>query len=323
MRAVQVREFGAPEVLRVAEVEDPQPGPGEVLVAVEAAGAIFGDALVRSGAYPRPLPYVPGMEVGGQIVGVGPEVDPGLRGRWVVATTPGMSGGYAQFARVTVASSYLVPEGLPLDEAVAVFQAGGLAAGILGALRVGAGDSVLVTAAAGRIGSLLVQLARNAGAETVIGAVGSAAKLAAVWGAGVDLAVDYSEAGWTDQVGKQTGGKGVDVVLDAIGGSVRTQAMRAAAAGSGRIGVYGFASGESMIDTKDIAGKGLTVVGALGAVWAKPAAEQRADVEGVLTAVAAGELTPRIHRGYPLEKAADAHAELEGRRNIGAVLLHP
>ncbi|MGI5329352.1 zinc-binding dehydrogenase [Actinomadura nitritigenes] len=323
MRAVQVRAFGAPEVLRVAEVEDPVPEAGEVLVAVEAAGVVFGDTLVRSGAYPRPLPYVPGMEVGGEVVAVGPEVDPALRGRRVVATTPGMSGGYAQLARVAAASAHLLPGGLPLDEAVAVFQAGGLAAGILSALRVGAGDRVLVTAAAGRIGSLLVQLARRAGAGTVIGGVGSAGKLAAVRRAGVDLAVDYSDPGWADAVRERTGGRGVDVVLDAIGGSVRSQAMRNAAARSGRIGVYGFAGGDPAIDTKDIAGKGLTVVGALGVVWAKPEAERRADVEGVLKAANSGELTPRIHRRHPLERAADAHADLEARRNIGAVLLHP
>jgi len=323
MRAVHVSAAGSPEVLRVVEIDRPEPGRGEVLVAVEAAAVIFGDVMVRSGAYPWKFPYVPGIEVGGQVVAVGPDADPALNGRWVVATTPGMTGGYAQFARVEAASVHLVPEGLPLDEAVAVFQAGGLAAGILGALRVGAQDSVLITAAAGRIGSLLVQLARARGARTVIGAVGSEGKLPAVWGNGVDLAVDYSDPGWIEKVTKQTGGEGVDVVLDAIGGSLRSQAMKTAAAGTGRIGVYGFAGGETSIDTVDISARGLTVVGALGVVWARPEDEQRADVENALKAAAAGDLVPTIHRGYPLEKAPEAHAELEGRRNIGAILLHP
>lgn len=208
MRAVQVRAFGAPEVLRVAEVEDPVPEAGEVLVAVGAAGVIFGDVgrvrAIRPGGGSRCVPPAQGAATG---------------------------------------------------------QGGGRLPG------------------------------RRAGGRDPQRPPGGARGLRA-----------GHRSGRADRIPARTTGQ---------------------AAGSGRIGVYGFASGDSTIGTKDIGGKGLTLVGALGIVRAKPQAEQRANVEGVLRAVSLGELTPRIHRSHPLERAADAHADLEARRNIGAILLHP
>jgi NADPH2:quinone reductase len=312
MRAVHVREFGAPEVLRVEEAEQPSPSADQVLVAVELAGVLFGETIVRRGGHPFPLPYVAGMEVGGQVVAVGPAADPELLGRRVVGTTATLSGGYAEFA--VVGDVYVVPDGLPLDQAVAVFGAGGVAAGLLAASDVRPSDTVLITAAAGRIGSMLVQLAKAAGAR-VVGAVGGAGKFAAAAGFGADLTVDYLEEGWADRVG------GASLVLDAVGGAIGAQAITAAADG-GRIGVYGYASGTwTALDAGEIARRGLTVSGPLGKVLAKPKEEQRADVRHALQAASAGELVARIHAIYPLDRAAEAHTDLEQRRNIGAVLL--
>ncbi|MGH3207567.1 MAG: quinone oxidoreductase family protein, partial [Trebonia sp.] len=209
MRAIMVERFGEPDVLVVRDVDDPEPGADQVLVDVRMAGVAYGDVIVRSGLYPLPLPWIPGIEVAGQVIAVGPGADESLLGKSVVATTAGQAGGYAERAVATAAYTFPVPDGLAPETALVVFQAGALARGLLSAVRLDAGDSVLITAAAGRVGSLLVQWAKAAGA-TVIGAA-SKAKLDAVTGFGADHAVDYGALGWADQVRGLTGGRGATV----------------------------------------------------------------------------------------------------------------
>lgn len=320
MRAVKVNRFGEPDVLVIEDVADPEPAEGQVLVEVRMAGVVYGDVIVRSGRYPLPLPWTPGVEVGGTVVAVGPDVDTSLLGRMVVAATAGQSGGYAERAVAMATYTFPVPDGLALEVALAVFQAGAVARGLLSAMRLSGDDTVLVTAAAGRIGSLLVQLARSAGA-TVIGAA-SRDKLTAVTEFGADHAIDYSATDWPGRVREVTDGRGADLVLDAVGGETATAALAATADGRGRIGLYGFASGTwPDLDAQTIGRRGLTVSGPLGMVFRKSDTEQRDDVEQVLAATARGELTPRIHARFPLDRAADAHRELEGRRSVGAIVL--
>jgi len=320
VRAIRVDEFGEPDVLVVGDADDPVPGAGQVLVDVRMAGVAYGDVIVRSGVYPLPLPWIPGIEVAGQVAAVGPDVDESLLGQTVVATTAGQAGGYAERAVATAAYTFPVPDGLALDTALVVFQAGALASGLLAAMRLEAGDSVLITAAAGRVGSLLVQRAKAAGA-TVIGAA-SRAKLDAVTGFGADHAVDYGAAGWAEEVRSLTGGGGATLVLDAVGGSVAAAAFAATADGVGRIGLYGYASGSwPALDIQAIARRGLTLCGPLGMVIRKSEAEQREDALQALAAAERGELRPRIHARFPLEQAAGAHRELAERRSVGAVVL--
>lgn len=320
MRAVRVTRFGGPEVLVVDEVPEPEPAAGQVLVDVSVSGVVYGDVIVRSGRHPFPLPWTPGLEVGGQVVAVGPDADESLLGRTVVATTAGRSGGYAERAAATAAYTFPVPDGLPLDVALTVFQAGAVARGLLAAMRLTGEDTVLITAAAGRIGSLLVQSARSAGAR-VIGAA-SHEKLAAVREFGADHAVDYTAAGWADRVRELTGGRGVDLALDAVGGETAVRALAATADGGGRLGLYGFACGEwPALDARTISTRGVTVSGPLGMAIRKSDAEQRDDAERALAAAARGELSPRIHARFPLERAADAHRELQERRSAGAIVL--
>jgi NADPH2:quinone reductase len=323
MRAIRVREFGDPSVLKLEDTEAPVPAAGQVLIDVEVAGVVFGDTLVRSGRFPFPLPYIPGLEVGGRVAAVGPGADAALVGRRVVATTPKMSGGYAQQAVVEAAAVFDVPTGVGLEQAVPVFQAGAMAVGLLAAMRVAAGETVLITAAAGRIGSLLVQAAKAAGA-TVIAAVGGKEKAEAAAAIGADAVVDYAPADWDERVRDVTGGPGVDVALDAVGGAVGGQALEAVRDAGGRFGTYGSASGEwTPLDAGVIGRRGLTIVGAAGITFAKPATELRADVDRALAELAAGRLTPRVHAILPLADAAQAHAELADRRNIGAILVKP
>jgi NADPH2:quinone reductase len=320
MRAVRVSEFGEPEVLVVETVAEPTPGEGQVLIDVRLAAVIYGDVMVRSGVYPLPLPWIPGVEVAGEVLAVGAGVNESLIGRIVVATTVGQSGGYAERAIAPASYTFVVPEELSLDVALTVFEAGAMARGLLAAMRLQADDTVLITAAAGRIGSLLVQSAKSAGA-TVIGAA-SAGKLGAVKEFGADHALDYGADDWAEQVRELTGGRGASLVLDAVGGAVAAAAFTATEDGRGRFGVYGYASGEwAPFAIDDITRRGLTVCGALGSVIRKSDVEQREDAAQALAAAVRGELTPRVHGRFPLDRAADAHRELQQRRSVGAIVL--
>jgi NADPH2:quinone reductase len=324
MRIVQVRQFGPPEVLKVEEREEPQAEPGQVVIKVSVAGVAFGDTIVRAGKYPFPLPFVPGLQVGGQVIRVGPDGDQSLIGKLVVAHTNNNSGGYAEQVAVDANNVFPIPAGLSVEQAMGVFRAGQTATGLLKAMNVKAGESVLITAAAGSIGTMLIQLAKAASAGIVIGAARGKEKLAMASRLGADVAIDYSEDNWVEQVRDATGGQGVDVVLDAIGGTIGRQAFEALANGRGRLGIYGFSSGTyTQIETPQLTRRGLTVIGPLGIIFAMPASEQRSYAVSALAEAAAGQLTPIIGQTYPLERAAEAHAVLEARQTIGNVLLLP
>lgn len=304
-----MREFGGPEVLVPGEAPDPVAGPGQVLVEVAFANITFVETQFRAGR-PGPFraepPLIPGNGVGGVIGAVGEGVDPELMGQRVVTSTGG-SGGYAERVAVDAASVFAVPAGLALDAAVAVLADGRTAVGLTTATGVRSGDRVLIEAAAGGVGSLLVQLAKAAGA-TVIGAAGG--KLDQVRALGADLAVDYRAADWTDGIGE------VDVVFDGVGGEIGTAAFGLLRPG-GRMAVYGLAGGAwTEVSEEDAAARGVTLVRSIGGPD-----RMRAFTETALASAAAGELVPVIGQRFPLEKAADAHAAIESRATVGKTLL--
>ncbi|RSM68891.1 alanine dehydrogenase [Kibdelosporangium aridum] len=281
MRVVRVDGFGTPDVLRVAEADRPTPESGQVLVKVEVAAVLFADTLVRRGVMPWPVPYVPGMEVGGVV-----------DGRRVVARTAGFQGGYAEFALAE--DVHPVPDGMSMEHAVTLYGGGDMAIGLLDAMRVDDTDTVLITAAAGRIGSMLVQLAKARGARVI--PVASPGKLPDT--------VAY-DGDW----GEPT------VVLDSVGGQV---AEKAIAVAKDRVGLYGFASGSwPELNAESIAQRGLTIVGAGAVVRRRSREQQRADAHRAMNSG----MEARIHAVHPLEDAAKAHLDIEERRNIGAVLL--
>jgi NADPH:quinone reductase len=208
MRAVVLSEFGPPSVLGMAQVPAPAPGPGQVLIEVEISSITFVETQMRGGRSPNPamaprLPWIPGNGVGGVVVAAGEGVDPALSGARVISTTGG-SGGYAERVVVDAASAIAVPDGLGLAEAVALLADGRTAVGLTRAARVRGGETVLVEAAAGGVGSLLVQLARNAGAS-VVAAAGAPRKLDLARGLGAGVTVDYTDPAWTQQVRAQAG----------------------------------------------------------------------------------------------------------------------
>ncbi|MFF4877442.1 zinc-binding dehydrogenase [Micromonospora sp. NPDC000668] len=315
MRAVWLREFGGPEALVPGTAPDPTPGPGQVLIDVAHANITFVETQLRSGR-PGPFrvtpPLIPGNGVGGVIAAVGPDVDPALTGRRVVSATGG-SGGYAERAAVDASALFEVPAGLALDAAVALLADGRTATMLVDAVGVRPGDRVLVEAAAGGVGSLLVQLAARAGAR-VIGVAGGPGKVDLLPGLGAELAVDYRVPGWADRIPDAVGG--VDVVLDGVGGAVARTAFELLTPG-GRMVSFGLASGEwSPVSAEDATARQITLVRP-----DVPPARMRAYTDQALADAAAGRLRPLIGQRFPLERAADAHAAIESRATVGKTLL--
>ncbi|HEY3669487.1 MAG TPA: zinc-binding dehydrogenase [Acidimicrobiia bacterium] len=318
MRAVVLRAFGAPECLRVEDVPEAIPGPGEVVVAVEFASITFVETQVRAGRPPNPamlptLPVVPGNGVGGVVAAVGEGVDPSLGGRSVVSTTGG-SGGYAERVVVDAGELIDVPPGLALEDAVALLADGRTAMGLTDVAALRPGDTVLVEAAAGGVGSLLVQLARHAGAS-VVAAAGGTRKVALASELGADVAVDYSDPAWASRVRDEVGE--LDVVFDGVGGAIGRDALELLGA-HGRFVPYGMASGAfTPMSDDEIARRQLTVA---RFVPSGPDA-MRTLTRRALTAAADGWLGPVVGQTFPLEGAADAHAAIEARTTVGKTLL--
>ncbi|MEV3980617.1 zinc-binding dehydrogenase [Nonomuraea sp. NPDC049758] len=322
MRVVQVTRFGGPEVLETRTVPDPVAGPGEVVVKVGFAEINFIETQLRRGFTPGPPlpepPYVPGAGVGGLVLSVGDDVDAGLVGRRVVTRTPGFGGGNAELVVARAADLIEVPDGLALADATALLIDGNTAVGLFANVAIRPGERVLVQAAAGGLGSLLVQLARAAGAR-VVGAAGGAAKLAVVAGLGAEATVDYSRPGWTQEVLDATGGRGPDVVFDGVGGELGRQAFEVTARG-GRFSVHGASSGSvTTVDPAEADRRGVTVIGLEQLAALGQDGNERA--VRALAEAAAGRLKAVVGRTFPLERAAEAHAAIEARAVNGKTLL--
>jgi NADPH2:quinone reductase len=318
MKAIQVTEFGGPEVLRLAEVADPVVAPGEVLISVRVAGVPFGDTIVRSGAYPVPLPYIPGLEVAGTVVRVGTEVDHALLDANVVATTRDSRGGYAELAVANARDVTPVPSGVAEDLAVAVFQAGAVATALVDVMAVEAGETALVLAAAGRIGTMLVQLLARRGVR-VIAAVGTSTKQSVVLSLGAHHAVVYDSSDWVEAV--RTLGPAT-IVFDGVGGAIGAQSIATLADGRGRLAVHGYASGSwTSPDPQMLARRGLTVTGAIGRAVRLPLQQRRSNIRAILEDVASGTIHAVSPTSYHLGDAASAHAAVENRAISGAALL--
>jgi NADPH:quinone reductase len=247
MRAIRLHEFGPAENLVYEEVEDPQPGPGQVRIAVAAAGVHLIDTTIRAGVQRGPLPLpdlpaIPGREVAGAVDTLGAGVDESWLGRRVVAHLGPASGGYAELAVREVDAVHALPDGVAEDDAVAMIGTGRTTLAILEVAQVAAGDVALITAAAGGIGSLLVQAMREAGAVAV-GLAGGEEKVARVHELGATVAIDYTAPDWADAVREALGDARVTVAFDGVGGTVGRGALELLAPG-GRLILFGWSSGE-------------------------------------------------------------------------------
>jgi NADPH:quinone reductase len=284
VRAVVLRELGPPDELVAAEVPDPTAGPGQALIDVEIANITFVETQLRAGKAPNPamaptLPAILGSGVGGVVAAVGDRVDQSLVSSRMVASTG--AGGYAERVGVAAAALVPVPDGLGSPEAVALLADGRTALSLVRAAPIRAGETVLIPAAAGGVGSLLVQLAVGAGAR-VVAAAGAGRKQALVRELGTSVAVDYTEPDWTDRIRAEVGG--VDLALDGVGGAVGLAAFGLVRDG-GRFSAFGMASGAFVRIPEG-------------------EAERRR-----ITVIRGAAITP------------DAHAAIEARTTIGKTLL--
>ncbi|MEV5541938.1 NADPH:quinone oxidoreductase family protein [Saccharopolyspora shandongensis] len=315
MRAIQISRYGGPEVLVHEEVPDPAPSNGEVAIRVSAAGVNYMDTMCTANSYLKPveLPYVPGGEV------VGRAAD----GRRVLAMMDG--GGYAEL--VVTSSPFVaeVPDGVDDHQAVALGVQGLSAWHLLRTCaRIVPGESVVVHAAAGGVGSLLVQLAKLFGAGRVVAAASSPDKRAFAMSVGADAAVDGTAEGYRDRVVEANDGRPVDIVFDATGGAVFDAALDALAP-LGRIVTYGVAShvlpgpitaAQVIERTVAVGGFWLPQVISLPGRYREPLAE-------LFALTAAGRLRPAIGGVYPLGEARRAHEDMLGRRTRGKLVLEP
>ncbi|UXY37038.1 zinc-binding dehydrogenase [Streptomyces albidocamelliae] len=323
MHAVRLHAFGPAENLIHEEVADPVPGPGQVRVAVAAAGVHLLDAALREG-HPGPLPAppvlptVPGREIAGTVDALGDGTDAGWLGRRVVAHLGTVPGGYAELAVTAADRLHEIPEGLDPAAAVAMIGTGRTALGITGFAEPGPDDVVVVPAAAGGIGTLLVQYAKNAGA-TVVGLAGGADKTARVHANGADLAVDYTAPGWPAEVRARLAGRPATLVYDGVGGTVAEEAVALLGPG-GRHLLFGW-SAEGVGTGRGHVVDGLTE-SVLGPRMLRRAGGLRALERRALDEAARGRLRPAVTR-FPLAEAAAAHRALENRRTTGKVVLEP
>ncbi|MFJ3672003.1 zinc-binding dehydrogenase [Streptomyces sp. NPDC090106] len=326
MHAVRLHAFGPAENLTYEQVEDPRPGPGQVRIAVEAAGVHLLDTALREGArgpLPAlpPLPTVPGREVAGRVDALGEGVAALWLGRRVVAHLGFHPGGYAELAVTDVERVHEIPANLDAAQAVAMIGTGRTALGIVQFTDLGPDSVVLVPAAAGGIGSLLVQYAKNAGA-TVVGLAGGPAKAALAEADGADPAVDYRDPSWPDKVRAHLGGARATVVFDGVGGEVAREAVALLAPG-GRHLVFGW-SAEGPRDGRPYLVDGVSeqVLGpAMFRRTGGPDPLRTLELRALAEA-ASGRLTPRVQR-FPLADAAAAHRALETRGTTGKVVLEP
>ena len=322
MKAIQVSQTGGPEVLTLVDVSPPTPKPNEVLVQIKASGVNFIDVYFREGRYPSPLPFINGQEAAGIVNEVGPDVTDLKRGDRVAYTSA--LGSYAEFAAVPAARLVKIPDSLDFDQAAAAMLQGMTAHYLLkSSYPLKTGETALIHAAAGGVGLLLVQMAKQIGAR-VIATAGTEEKAQLARDAGADECVIYTQSDFETETKRLTDGKGVNVVYDGVGKATFDKDLEVLRP-RGYLVLFGGSSGAvPPFDLIKLSQKGSLFITrpTLGHYTAsREELEWRAGE--VLGSIAAGELKLRIHKEYPLSEAAEAHQDLEGRKTTGKLLLIP
>jgi NADPH2:quinone reductase len=321
MKAVRIHETGGPEVMHLEELETPMPKDGEILIKVAAAGINYADLAQRAGAYltRTRTPMILGVEVAGTVAALGPGVRSPTEGTRVVATC---QGGYAEYAIAQANMVIPIPPGIDFVHAAALPVQGITAYQLLQeSARLQPGESVLVHAAAGGVGTLAVQLAKLMGAGTVIGTASNADKLDLIRRLGADAAINYTEQNWVEQVKNATGDKGVDIILEMVGGRIAEQNLQCLAP-FGRIVVYGAASGQiAQFSGIQLMYKNQAIIGYwLASQLRRPERIAQAVME-LMQYVANGKLEVVVGQTFPLAEAAEAHQAIAERKTKGKVVL--
>lgn len=315
MKAVRVNELGGADKLTLEEIEKPTAKADEVLIKVAAAGINYADTMMRAGNYltKPPLPFTLGYEVAGTIESLGESVKHLKVGQRVLATTS--SGGYAEFATAKANQVIPIPDELGFGESTALLVQGLTALGLLNGTK--AGDSILVHAAAGGVGTILVQLAKYKGLK-VIGTASSEQKLQKVIELGADVAINYTEPDWTEEVLQATEGKGVNWIIEMVGGDIVGKNLKVLAK-HGTMWIYGSASNQDFkVSVLSLMAKNHTIHG----YWLmNESIENRiAFTKELLEHIKAGRLKIQVTE-FSLEKAKEAHEAIENRKTTGKVVL--
>ena len=322
MKAIQIQETGGPEVLKLVELPIPTPGPGQVLIRVEAVGVNFIELYFRKGQYKATLPMVPGSEAAGTVEELGPGVNSFNPGDSVASA--GVLGSYAEYALVPAGQLVKVPAGVSPEQAAAVMLQGMTAHYLAySTFPLKAGETALVHAGAGGVGLLLTQMAHRIGAR-VISTVSTAEKADLSREAGASDVILYTQQDFVAEVKRLTGGKGVDVIYDSVGkttfeGSLNCLRPR------GLLALFGGSSGAvPPFDPTQLSSKGSLFL-TRPTLWHYIATREDLEwrAKDVLSWVADGTLKLRMEHDYPLTEAAQAHAEMEERKTAGKLLLEP
>lgn len=324
MKAIQFKSYGGPDVLEIIHTEMPKVNENEVLIDVKAIGVNYADTARREGQYvvPTALPFIPGAEVAGVVAEVGTNVKDIKKGMRVVTLIE--NGGYADYAVAPANSLIPVPDEVPFEKAVALPLQGLTAYHIIKTMgRMEKGETVLVHAAAGGVGSLAIQLAKIFGAGKIIATASSTDKLAFAEKMGADHLVNYSETGWEDTVRDLTGGKGVDVALEMVGGDIFHKTVKCLAS-FGRLVTYGAASGEqTTFHPATLMQCNQSVIGFFLPQITKMPDLFKNSLQELLAYVHKGELELSIWGVYDLDEAALVHQLLQGRMTKGKIVLVP
>ncbi|MEU4607164.1 zinc-binding dehydrogenase [Kribbella sp. NPDC023972] len=321
MRAAVVTEFGGPEVIKTQDWPDPVPGAGEALIEVAVADVIFVDTAIRQGQHSdyfdvRP-PYVPGSSLAGTVRAVGPDVSTDWIGKTVLGRAFGF-GAQAELARANATDLVEVPAELNLETAIAVFGDGFTALMLEDLAPPMQGKEVLITASAGGMGLLLIQLAHSAGAHVIAAARGQA-KLDLSKAQGADVVIDYSKPSWEKLVLEATGNQGADIVFEGAGGQLGATAFTVVKDG-GWFSAHGAPSGDfAAYDADDAERRGITVKG-INDLRADTTSTTITGADVIARAVA-GDLKPVVDKVYDLDHVADAHTALEQRTLLGKALI--
>lgn len=318
MRAWRVHELGDPsKVMSFDEVEQPTPGPGQVLVKVRAAALNFPDVLMAMGMYQEkpPLPFTPGVELCGEVVGTG---------RRVIGSPAGGPGAFAEYVLMDEAAAFPAPEGLSDEKAASLYltyQTGYV--GLHRRAHLQAGEWLLVHAGAGGVGTAAIQLGKAAGAK-VIATAGGPRKTEVCRELGADVVVDYTSEDFVPVVKEVTGGHGADVVYDPVGGDVFDKSTKCIAF-EGRLVVVGFTSGRiPEAKANHLLVKNYSVVGLHWGLYRKHEPAIFGEVHEQLTRlVAEGSVDPLVGEVLPLDQAPAALARLASRDTVGKVVLVP
>ena len=322
MKAIQVSHVGGPEVLTLVDLPIPTPKSDEAVVQIKAAGVNFIDVYFREGRYPAPLPFVNGQEASGVVTAVGADVKSVKPGDRVAYT--GVRGGYAEYAAVPAERLIVVPDQIDFKQAAAAMLQG-MTAHYLShsTYPIQRGDAVLVHAAAGGVGLLLVQMAKKLGAR-VIGTAGNADKAKLARESGADDVILYNEQDFEIETKRLTDGAGVHVVYDGVGKSTFDKDLNVLRL-RGHLVLFGGSSGAvPPFDLIQLSQKGslyLTRPSLHHYIHTRAELEHHAG--DVMKMITAGELKLRIHATYPLAEAQQAHRDLEGRKTTGKLLLIP